>query len=242
MLRCTTSIYQYKQDIQKKYKFLLISLIVVLFYSLIKSSYTGPILISVLGIILALAGRKRYKTNIVIVLFVFIVFIAIPRENFAKLFYAISSNIENPIIRPRINSIGNVFEFGVQSDNVIVEERLQRIPYNINLFFDSPIFGSGDGNGHLFWLYVLAKFGVIGLIPIILLLTKEIRSNSKRFNSEFNYYYFLSITLFILLGLIKAIAGRDIYILLFLIIPGIYYLKYSSQPRLPNSYARSHKP
>ncbi len=88
-------------------------------------------------------------------------------------------------------------------------------------FVKSPIIGTGkEGNAHLFWLNILAQFGLVGLLPLIFIIWLQSKKNTKFLSEDILFTYYLSIASFIMLGLMKALGGYPMYLTLFFIIPG----------------------
>ena len=102
-----------------------------------------------------------------------------------------------------------------------IEGRASRIKYNLLDFLRSPIIGTGkEGNAHLFWMNLLAQFGLIGTLPLIFIIRQQIIKNAKLLSEDILFTYYLSISSFIFLGFMKAMAGYSIYLIPFFIVPG----------------------
>lgn len=224
--------FQYKTAI-KKNKIYIGLLIVLIIISSILASITAPVLLVFVALFLSFIGMKRLKKNLIIITLTLIMIVIIPKSFYSNIFYGISNLTTNKIFEKKIYDIGFLFEHKINFsalETTSVEYRLERYVTNLSQFVDSPIIGKGYvGNYHIFWLNILAQFGLVGLFPIILVMTNQMKYNIKLFNKEFVYYYLLSIIIFVALGFMKAIVGREIYLYLYFIVPGIYFINYKER-------------
>jgi hypothetical protein len=130
--------------------------------------------------------------------------------------------LENPEIHP------NSKETGAGS-------RASRYPALFEAFVHSPFFGdaSYESNfdydmatgAHLYFMSRLALWGIFGFIGYLLIIRTVFKPVIRLFDQEFKFYYFLSLFSVVLLGLLKNLGGREPYIMLLIIIPGLYLIK-----------------
>ncbi len=118
------------------------------------------------------------------------------------------------------------------SENTAVGSRVARYPLLFKAFLNNPFFGYyasdhpnniAQGN-HLYWMSRLTIFGIFGFLFYASIHFQIIKSNLKFFNKEFSFYYLLSIISVILLGLMKNLAGKELWFSYITILPGLYYL------------------
>lgn len=207
--------------------FFLIAIILVA-YSVYISSITTNIIISIIGIFLAVSGRKKLKMSLIIVIIFLMVFTIMPTF-LSNIFHILSEISSNQVVSQRMNEIGYGLEYGFNVYNPLtsVDYRASRIPLNINHFLRTPFFGKGEEvNAHIFWLNYLAQFGLIGTLPLVFIFVNQIKSNLKNFHKNFKYYYLLSMFLFIFIGFIKSYSPSQMMYIVFIIVPGVYYLRY----------------
>lgn len=109
--------------------------------------------------------------------------------------------------------------------------RAERYPMLIEAFLAQPILGDASyesnidtyGGGHLYFMKKLADWGLLGFAFFIYMLYQIYRSISRKIlDNEMNFYYFLSVLALVILGLMKNIAGREPWLFLIIIIPGLY--------------------
>jgi len=71
----------------------------------------------------------------------------------------------------------------------------------------------------------LTVLGIFGFGFYLFMLRTLFKRVISLFDKQFKFYYALSIGAFIIMGLMKTISGRENWIFLFVIIPGLYYLQ-----------------
>ena len=199
-------------------------------YGLIVASITAPFLLMILAFILSFMGQKKVNKNII--LFVFIAFFAliIPSGYYAEILKKLGEIVNNSALTPRINDIAIGFEqgFNVHAGQLTqAEYRLNRYNLNWEQFMINPIIGAGDeGNAHIFWMNILAQFGILGLIPIVLIIVDQIKANLKVLNENCQFFYIISLLAFLGLGFMKAYSGSELYIYIFFMVPGLSKVNY----------------
>jgi hypothetical protein len=70
----------------------------------------------------------------------------------------------------------------------------------------------------------LTVYGILGFIPFILIFYFYIKKSINEFDTEFAFYFLLSVFSGIGLGLMKSLFGLAFWCMLFFIIPSLYYL------------------
>ena len=187
----------------------------------------APFLILIIVLILAILGRKRLKSNVVILCIILGLFFVTPKRIIGNIFYGFSDIVPNRELSTKLNEIGISFTEGIElvtyeyEASTGIEGRAARIKYNLLDFVKSPIIGTGkEGNAHLFWLNILAQFGLIGIFPLIYIIWLQIKKNAKLLSEDILFTYYLSMASFIALGLLKSISGYPMYLITFFIIPG----------------------
>lgn len=219
-------LFKYEKS-YKKYLYLIS--IVLIAYSVYMSSIVAPILISFIGIFLAVNGKNKLKRSLIIVTVILLPLLAVPKVFIANIFFSASEMVSDKAVSLRLNDIGLSIEEGLNVDvpSNTIEYRAQRIPDNIKQFLENPIFGKGiEMDAHIFWLNMLAQFGLIGTIPLVFIFANQIKTNLRNFREDFKYYYLISMLLFILMGFIKAYSPSKMLHISFLVIPGLHYIRY----------------
>jgi hypothetical protein len=163
----------------------------------------------------------------------------IPKESFTNTLISISNLFERyTIINDRLKDLAIFIEHGADIEDVSTEEgsRAERYPMLYEIFIKSPLFGiyflsdkygnqyQHIGAPHLYWMNKLTTTGIVGLLFFILIPYKNIKNNLQYFNSTYKFYYILASLSIIIYGLLKAITGGETWAVLFIILPGLYYL------------------
>ncbi len=222
-------VYQYKIKLAKTGSIPLtnlLSIIIVILCSYM-AVIVAPFLLLIVFLFLAILGRRRLKSNIVILCILLAMFIVTPKKIIGNMFFSFSDLVPNREMSTKLNEIGIGFTGGFElvtyeyEATTSIEARAARIKYNLLDFIKSPIIGTGkEGNAHLFWLNILGQFGLVGLLPLIFIIWLQIRKNTKLLSEDIMFTYYLSIASFIMLGLMKAVGGYPMFLIPFFIIPG----------------------
>ncbi len=226
-------IYIFKDFFNKPIERVIMFLIIMLIAdSIFRAALSAPILISFLAIILSLSGSKNIQRTRILLILIILLYILIPNRTIANVFYQISGYSTNTSTKVRMYDIGLAFETGVnvQNPETEVEGRLSRAPMALEAFAESPFTGNRSVNpeaGHLYWLYALALYGLIGFIPLIYAIYYQIKTVYKIIKPSYKFYYILCSFLYILLGLIKNLEGTEILFYMFFLIPSINFIQYS---------------
>ncbi len=222
-------VYQYKIKLAERKNIPLNSLLSIII--IIVCSYmaviVAPFLLIIVFLFLAILGRKRLRSNMVILCILLGIFIVTPKSIIGNMFFSFSDIIPNKEVSIKLNEIGIGFTEGFElvtyeyEASTGIEGRASRIKYNLLDFLRSPIIGTGkEGNAHLFWMNLLAQFGLIGTLPLIFIIRLQIIKNSKLLSEDILFTYYLSMASFIALGLLKAMGGYPMYLITFFVIPG----------------------
>ncbi len=202
--------------------------IAVILISVFMSAITAPILMAALCLLFALAGRKRLGASILASAILLLVITVVPTTTKSNFFYSLSDVVTQKDLSMKMRDIGYVLETGVDISNPLstVEYRATRVPQNLRAFATNPIFGTGyETDSHIFWLNRLAQVGLLGTIPLVLILYHHMKLCLRRYDHYYRFYFWVSYLLFIVLGFMKNTSGPMFYYPL-LLIPGMYYLKY----------------
>jgi hypothetical protein len=222
-------VYQYKIKLaeSKKIPFINILPIIIITLCSYMAVIVAPFLILIIVLSLAILGRRRLKSNVVILCIILGLFFVTPKRIIGNIFYGFSDIVPNRELSTKLNEIGIAFTEGIElvtyeyEASTGIEGRAARIKYNLLDFVKSPIIGTGkQGNAHLFWLNMLAQFGLMGIFPLIYIIWLQIKKNAKSLSEDILFTYYLSMASFIVLGLLKAMGGYPIYLITFFIIPG----------------------
>lgn len=202
--------------------------IAIILASVFMSAITAPILMAALCLLFALAGRKRLGASILASAVLLLVIVIVPTSVKSDFFYSISNVVTQKDLSRKMRDIGYVIETGIDTSNPMstVEHRAERIPQNLKAFATNPLFGTGyEIDSHIFWLNRLAQVGLLGTLPLVLILYRHMKLCLRRYDPYYRFYMLVSFLLFIVLGFMKNTTGRMFYYPL-LLIPGMYYLRY----------------
>lgn len=224
----------------------LIILVVFLFFVVIRMQVFANIITASVAITVSLLGVKRIKTSIAIIVLVIIFVFAIPVQFYADILTSASQFFNKE--SENYNKLNDMAYFIVNPALDLSSGaggRAERYPMLFEAFFKSPLFGDSFYNslfdyqvaagGHLHWMSRLAVWGIFGFAFYLFMLKTIFKRILSLFDKQFAYYYALCIVAFIIMGLLKTVTGRENVIMLFVIIPGLYYLPLiSKMPKKKN--------
>jgi len=208
----------------------------VLLLSIFLCGITTPLILALVGLALAILGYNRLRRNntLLFIILLVLLWIAIPPDLLVnRVIGGLADLVPNSEVAERLEAINRAaegeFEVTASSQTMnAVEARFQRVFWNLDAFIKNPLVGyAGEmprGSFHLYWLHRLARTGILGTLPLIGLLVFQFLFNSKKFTSEYKFYYGVGIGLFFAMGMLKAIGGWFTYFVPYFLVPSLYYL------------------
>ncbi|MFK5982670.1 MAG: hypothetical protein QM499_07135 [Flavobacteriaceae bacterium] len=210
------------------------SIFIVLIITLIQMQIFANILVGMLLIVLSLVSAKNRKNTFFWIIGLVLIFSIIPLKIYADILINIGSTFSTDSnVYYKLNDMASYIVNSNVSDTGM-GVRYARYPELLTVFFAQPIVGDASYNssfynemvngGHLYWMSRLALWGVFGFIGYLLILKNIFQPIFNLFDKEFRYYYGLSLLSVFILGLVKNLTGREQYVMLLIIIPGLYFL------------------
>jgi hypothetical protein len=205
---------------------------IICLIALIRMQIFANILMALISIIISLLGSKKVTKSIIFICIFFLIILLMPSSLYSKALINISHYF---------NSKSDIYFKLTDMSNFIVNNnveetaagiRVARYPLLLKGFLTNPFLGYyftpnkvdiGAG-AHLYWMNKLTIFGLFGFIPFVLIHLFFIKSNLKYFNKEYSFYYLISSFSILSLGLMKNLAGREMWFFYFVVFPGLYYL------------------
>jgi hypothetical protein len=178
-------------------------------------------------------GLKNAKRSLIPMTVLVILFLFIPLSIVSDVLLTLSQFFDpTSDTYFKLTDLALFIEFPEIDPESGIGHRAQRYPDLIDLFLSNPVFGMASsassiyakGGGHLHWMNRLTFWGVFGFSFYIFVLYYVYNTIRKLFDDNYGFYYFLAVASFIVLGLFKTIAGREIFLVLIVILPGLYYL------------------
>jgi len=204
----------------------------ICFLALIRMQIIANLLMSTIIIILSLIGVGKFKTSISIIIIVTTVFVLLPVNFYIDILLYFSEYFDpKSHTYFKLNDMAQFLGTG-KLEGTGTGARMARYPLLIEAFLRNPIFGYyvtkgnvdiGDG-GHLYWINRLTVMGIFGFIPYLFIHYKFIKSGLKKINKNYSFYFLLSGLAIVGIGLMKNIAGRQLWFAYFILLPGLYFL------------------
>ena len=212
---------------------ILIVILLLIMITMIRAQVFANLLAAVAITILSCAGAKKALKSFVLVTLVVILFLAIPSSLYADMLIAISSYFDpDSHIYYKLNDFAFFIRYPEFGWSTGAGGRADRYPLLFEAFMAAPFLGDASYNSpynispgaHLYWMYKLTHLGIFNFLFFVFVLSQIYKSIRSLFDDHFGSYYFLSVTAFVLLGLMKNIAGREPFLMLIVVIPGLYFL------------------
>lgn len=239
-------IYYYKNNLLPGIKkYYIVAAIILCFAALIQMQFFTPIILSVLVLVIAFSGRSKVKSSIVPVMIIGTFILLIPVSVYSKILYNLSFyfNPESDIYYKLQDMSQYVIYGGFEGwEGGGIEGRVSRYPVLLNLFLQNPLLGytipypNADkmGGGHLYWMNKLAVYGLLGLIPFVILLYQHFKRQLKLFVPNSQFYYLIAVMSIVVLGFMKVLVGRPLWMGLIFVLPAMYYLPLIRKKKLKN--------
>ncbi len=217
------------------YKTFYIIAFIISAYSLIKAEHTTIMIFAFALFLLGFITPKNRRAANTIILF-FIVLVFIFSNYLANLLHWIGnilSDDQNGKIALRLDDLAKAIDtkdFDPETGQTyLAGERISRSVYSWKSFIQNPLIGSGTSGGHAYWLDILGKFGLLGILPWIIIFRQFIKRNHLLLNKSVLFLFNMSFIGLLLFGLIKNLGGIELWMALFFVLPGIYLVYNSSK-------------
>lgn len=229
-------IYHIKYDKKLLFKRRVLIVILILLLALhIRTQVFANIIVSIIFTILAFAGIKKGIKSLILIAIIISCILLIPISFVSEKLMILSSYFEpDTEIHYKLNDFAKFILTPDVDSSTGTGSRAQRYLTLYEAFLADPIFGnasynssiSTEGGGHLHWMNRLSIWGIFGFSFYFYMLSRIYKKIRNLFHYNIRFYYFLSVAAFISLGFIKTISGREPFLILIVVIPGILYLPF----------------
>lgn len=227
-------IYHIKNRVEMVFsRKILIAILILLLITEVRSLVFANIIVSVLMVLISFVSSKNIRISLITVSLIGVIFVSIPNSFYANSFYSLSSGFDqNSLMNKKLKSFAVFIENPEFDNSTEIGGRAERYPLLFKSLSGSPFTGDASyeskitvlGGAHLYWMNRLAIWGIPGFLFFLFILFKIYKSISSNFDPGYRFYYLLSVMSLVLLGLLKAVGGREPWLMLVLVIPGLYYL------------------
>lgn len=213
---------------RKKIKILLILSVVLIFLSLIKAQFVTAFIVAATSFVLALIAAKNF--NRIFLFMGFVLFILVINSAIlADVIFFSTDFLGEGLLKERLIDFGtaiSIKDFATEGGSTYTSTvRLAMLPPLFSSILSNPIIGGGVSSGHAFWFDQFSMFGVVGLIPWILIIRYQIVRNLKLFSNDFKPYYLLSVYSYLLMGFIKGgLIALPSVVFVFFVSPSFYFV------------------
>lgn len=197
--------------------------LVIIILALLISEYAAAMLLGVIGLVVALIGRRRLKVSLALLGALILLIIFLPNIYKVAFFGQLAEMSPGETMSARIGDVGLTLEEGVGRTETHTSRRASRIPYQLSNFIRSPLIGTGINTEHNFWIDILSRFGIFGLFPIFLVYRRQFVRNFAYFDESFRFYYLVTLLIFVAMGVMKNMSGIHFTLAFLFIVPGLYH-------------------
>lgn len=192
--------------------------------TIVKAGYFIALVFMTVGVMMLLLHKKK-MVNLLIILFFFIVILGTVLLDMPKVLgnHMVRISLEHEfILEDKVLELGNLLA-GNQGDSYVnVEGRLERIKISIDSFLASPFLGNGIYTGynsnaeegrigqHGEWFDALARYGILGMIPLIVFFYHSIKETRAKVPLSRIPFF-----LFFLLGFVNPVFNFTFVFVLF---------------------------
>lgn len=235
-LVCFIPILIYHIKYRKKLIFsnkLLVIILILLLLTIIRAQVLANVLAAFAITAISFMAAKRKKMTIIIIIFTSFILATIPASSYSNYLFKVSNFLdEKSVIRSKLYDFAKFVEDPDFESTTGAGERANRYPMLFEAFIEDPLFGYSShehksdilAGGHIYWMNKLTQWGIFGFLLFLTVIYNIYKSVRKNFNEVYGFYYFLSVMTFVFMGLMKNIAGREPFLVILVIIPGIYFL------------------
>lgn len=183
---------------------------------------------------LALLGFKNRRKTYVAVIILGVIVVLTPPVLYSSIIHNVSQYFtQGSDIQNKLTEVAMSIEYERVDETSEVGIRASRYPMLLEALLASPFKGDASYKSpysiapgfHIWWMFKLTVWGIPGFLFFVFVLYKIFESIASALkDSEIRFYYFLSVLAFVIIGLMKNIHGREPWLMLIVVIPGLYYL------------------
>jgi len=192
-------------------------LIGLLIYSTIISGFFIALIFTFLMIFLSLIEKLQFKTKyyFVVVMIIFLILFTFRNETLS-----IMKGLPNSNIQDKIYGLEEKLKTG--EGNSSVESRQSVYEHSLNSFIQTPFFGGGtsiSSGGHSYILDKLAQYGMLGILPYLLILMSLYKSSNRLLSDKGKIIFKIIFILVILMLIFNPIEDMVFNLIIFVYIP-----------------------
>jgi hypothetical protein len=211
----------------------LVLILILILITQIRSQVFANIIVSIFLTILSFAGTRNIRLRLMIISVVSIFVVLIPSSFYSDRIFEISTYFPtNSLLNKKIKGFALFIESPEFDNSTPIAGRAARYPLLFKALSAKPLTGDSSyesklnigGGSHLYLMNRLTLWGIPAFLFFIYVLYKVFKKIGSLFDEEFAFIYLLSILSIILLGLLKAVGGREPWLMVLVLIPGLYYL------------------
>jgi hypothetical protein len=210
----------------------LIGILITMVYTVITGGFSSAFGLVIIGLAISMLltkikSRLRYVLLLSTIYLTFSTLVPL----IAPLIYAVSDKLNSEFISPRLRNVAANLDGTSRllddQDLEYINGYEKQLDISIVAFKKNILTGSGISGGHHFWMDFLANFGIIGMIPWVIIMVYLVKSRTVWIIRQFRLVYFHIIITVIFFGLFKPI-GTEVFVFISALFPAfiIYVQEY----------------
>ncbi|MFZ4522769.1 MAG: hypothetical protein ACOYNC_13755 [Bacteroidales bacterium] len=213
-------------------RILTVILVIIIITEFRSQVFANIIVTSVVTVLSLAAFRSRNNLSFLVLLIIFVTLMSVPIPFYSSFLNSLSTYFNpNSVISSKLTDFAGFIDNPELDSSTGTGRRASRYPMLLEALLSNPFFGDASyssgfqilGGAHLYWMNRLAIWGIPTFTFFIYMLFRIFKRISYLFDKSFVFYYTLSLGAFILMGLTKAIGGVEPWLILIVIIPGLYF-------------------
>lgn len=203
-----------------------VGLLILILLTILFTEYTTALIFYVSCFVLAFVPKNCSTMRLGSFLIAIVLIILLIRPILADVLYMVSDNMDREQIAMRLREIADSLSGVVSRENTDLEARTERWDASWRVFLSNPVFGNGvKGGGHSFILDNMARYGISGVIGLVIMFASLYRK-CVCVRGKNNFYIYFFFCFLVQLGL--AVVNPKVFSEFFTLVLPLFYLTFIS--------------
>lgn len=135
------------------------------------TQYTTALIVVLATILFFFTSKDIYRKQIPQYTVIFLIVIALIRGVLPPILQLLSGFLDDPLISERLSDMASMLTGNEQNVGLDTEQRQEVYKMSVDAFLSSPLIGTGtNGGGHSMILDAMARYGLIGVVLLFVML------------------------------------------------------------------------
>lgn len=186
-------------------------------FAIIYTAWSTALILWVCALFIGFSPKKKQYRYLYVYVLLLALFVAVNSDLIFQSFKTTFDN--NPTIYSKIIDVQeSLHERGVSGQ---VKNRQSLYLKSIEVFFSNPFLGdiNSETGGHAYWFDHLARFGLIGTLPLLVSYFLLVLKSSHMASYNYRPYHYINSMILLLFGCVKNVNGYEFMLFLCIIGP-----------------------